>query len=107
MQLTIYEFDGENWQNLGPRKLPGRYCTSPITCGDNEEELIDIIETIADCQVLLCRRIGIAPASALRRAGIEPVQTADTIGNALKRIALHQTNSSCQPFCYPLTPSSL
>ncbi|MBD2577782.1 nitrogenase cofactor biosynthesis protein NifB [Oscillatoria sp. FACHB-1406] len=77
-EFQIFEVDGVEAKFVGHRKVD-HYCQS----GYGEEATLDnIIQAIADCQGVLASKIGSCPQQQLRDAGIEPIETYDTIDKA-------------------------
>ena len=72
VQFEIYQYSNEQQQFLLREKRDvGLYCKGKSDCPD-EEEKNAVIETVADCQVLLCSRIGITPWRELEKRGVTP-----------------------------------
>jgi nitrogen fixation protein NifB len=51
-----------------------------------EQKMKKLISEISDCSYILCLRIGHAPASQLKKAGIQPVETYGKIDEIIKAI---------------------
>ncbi|MDQ7990434.1 MAG: nitrogenase cofactor biosynthesis protein NifB [Candidatus Dactylopiibacterium sp.] len=70
-RFHILEVDGEGVRWLGERAA-ARYCGGEAECGEQDNLLARTVATLADCEVVLCARIGMAPWQALESAGIRP-----------------------------------
>ena len=70
---------------IGARRV-GAYCSGIETCGDAEDSLDRIINMISDCNILLTSRIGKEPHKFVSAAGIEVVQTYDSIETAIRTL---------------------
>jgi nitrogen fixation protein NifB len=70
-EFLIYEASPNGVRLLGHRKT-GSYCAGTAQCGEAEEWLNKTIETLADCDAVLCSRVGHGPWDTLEKAGIEP-----------------------------------
>ena len=70
---------------IGARRV-GAYCSGIETCGDAEDSLDRIINMISDCNILLTSRIGKEPHKFVSAAGIEIVQTYDSIETAIRTL---------------------
>jgi predicted Fe-Mo cluster-binding NifX family protein len=90
--FSIYEVEVETLsiQFLEKRTVRGGYCKGPeCDLPEDQEALLEhIVDLLKDCKFLLTRRIGEGPARALEKAGIQPVMSADTVGNAILKILL-------------------
>jgi nitrogen fixation protein NifB len=82
-EFLIYEASPQGICFIGHRNTQ-LYCAGSDTCGDREVVLNNIIQLLADCEVVLCARIGFEPWRALEAAGLlpnnehalEPIETA-------------------------------
>jgi nitrogen fixation protein NifB len=80
-EFLIYEVDGNTVSFVGHRKID-RYCQS----GYGEEATMEsILQAIADCQGVLCNKIGTCPQEKLRQAGIEPFEDYDAIAQSARK----------------------
>lgn len=70
-QFHIYELTHEKVNLLEVRSLD-QYCSGKDEC-DEEHNLNAHIECLADCQQVLCSRIGIGPWETLEQKNIQPV----------------------------------
>ena len=73
-EFLVYEVLAAQVRFLGHRKAT-QYCAGNESCGDAEnaeDALRKTIDTLADCEVMLCARIGIDPWEKLEAAGIQP-----------------------------------
>jgi nitrogen fixation protein NifB len=70
-EFLIYEASSQGVRFIGHRKTE-LYCEGSDTCGDKEVVLDNIIQLLADCEVVLCARIGFEPWRALEAAGLLP-----------------------------------
>lgn len=71
--FRIYEVSQHGVRFLGIRQA-AQYCGGATDCGEAETEnlLARTIATLADCERILCSRIGYEPWSKLESAGIQP-----------------------------------
>jgi nitrogen fixation protein NifB len=71
--FEIYQYDAASaaFHFIEPRDVKN-YCSGQSECLDQEEEKDKIIQTIADCDLVLCARIGITPWRNLEKIGIQP-----------------------------------
>ncbi|GAB2880668.1 nitrogenase cofactor biosynthesis protein NifB [Uliginosibacterium flavum] len=70
-EFLIYEASSEGVRFLGHRKA-AQYCGGEADCGEAENTLARTIAVLADCEVVLCSRIGFEPWGKLESAGIMP-----------------------------------
>ena len=70
-EFLIYEASSAGVRFLGSRKA-AQYCGGEADCGEAVNTLARTIAILADCEVVLCSRIGIEPWSKLESAGIQP-----------------------------------
>lgn len=70
-EFLIYEASSAGVRFLGSRKA-AQYCGGEADCGEAENTLARTIAVLADCEVVLCSRIGIEPWGKLESAGIQP-----------------------------------
>jgi len=70
--FLVYEASPAGVRFIGHRKLDARYCEGGDTCGDGETVLSRIVKALADCEAVLCARIGFEPWEQLEAAGIQP-----------------------------------
>ncbi|MDO6388053.1 nitrogenase cofactor biosynthesis protein NifB [Uliginosibacterium sp. 31-12] len=70
-EFLIYEASSAGVRFLGSRRA-AQYCGGESECGEAENTLARTIATLADCEVVLCSRIGFEPWSKLEAAGIQP-----------------------------------
>ncbi|MDP5238021.1 nitrogenase cofactor biosynthesis protein NifB [Uliginosibacterium sp. 31-16] len=70
-EFLIYEASSAGVRFLGPRKA-AQYCGGESDCGEAENTLARTIAVLADCEVVLCSRIGFEPWGKLESAGIMP-----------------------------------
>lgn len=77
-EFQVYEVDGSEVRFIGHRKID-HYCQG----GYGETATLEnIIEAIADCKAVLVAKIGDCPQEKLHTAGIQTVETYDTIDKA-------------------------
>jgi len=67
----IVEVSANGVQSLGSRAA-AQYCGGEDDCGEAEQTLSRTLAALADCEVVLCSRIGIEPWGKLEAAGIRP-----------------------------------
>jgi nitrogen fixation protein NifB len=70
-EFLVYEASASGARLVGHRKAQS-YCAGDETCGDAEAVLEKTIAALADCEVVLCSRIGYEPWGQLEAAGIQP-----------------------------------
>ncbi|KAF7599521.1 MAG: nitrogenase cofactor biosynthesis protein NifB [Candidatus Dactylopiibacterium carminicum] len=72
-EFLIYEASSKGVRFLGTRRA-AQYCGGEVECGEHEADntLARTIAILADCEVILCSRIGIEPWRKLEEAGIRP-----------------------------------
>lgn len=72
-RFEIYRFDPQQRQFifLETRQV-AQYCAGQQSCPDDESDKQLIIEAVADCQTVLCARMGITPWRALEQLGVTP-----------------------------------
>lgn len=72
-RFDIYVLDHEQSQFIFEEtRIASKYCHGPSDCSENEEYKSLLMETIKDCQTVLCSRIGITPWRQLESFGITP-----------------------------------
>jgi nitrogen fixation protein NifB len=71
--FEIYQYDATSaaFHFIEPRDVEN-YCSGQSECLDQEAEKDKIIQTIADCDLVLCARIGITPWRSLEKIGVQP-----------------------------------
>ncbi|WP_394153703.1 nitrogenase cofactor biosynthesis protein NifB [Vibrio maritimus] len=90
-RFDVYAFDVKRAQFIFEEtRIASKYCRGRNDCNDNEEYKSLLMETIKDCQTILCSRIGITPWQQLERLGITPnIDFAFTkVETALSKLAL-------------------
>lgn len=72
-RFDIYQFDTQlqHFRFLETR-VASKYCNGPSNCLHDEEYKTLLMETIQDCDMVLCSRIGISPWRQLEELGITP-----------------------------------
>ncbi|MDF0533073.1 nitrogenase cofactor biosynthesis protein NifB [Shewanella sp. A32] len=72
-RFEIYRFDKQQQQfiYLETRQV-AQYCSGTHACPDDDSDKQLIIDAVADCQTVLCARMGIAPWRALEKLGVTP-----------------------------------
>jgi len=70
-EFLIYEASSSGVRFLGSRRA-AQYCGGEADCGEAESTLERTIALLADCEVVLCSRIGFEPWGKLEAAGIQP-----------------------------------
>ncbi|MHA2936850.1 nitrogenase cofactor biosynthesis protein NifB [Vibrio sp. RC27] len=92
--FEVYRYSDTSQQfNFIEERNVAAYCNGQSECLENEDEKEQIINTVADCQLVLSARMGIAPWRQLEKLGVTPnVDFAmEYTADALKQIALHIT----------------
>lgn len=81
-EFTIYDWSGGQAHYIGKRAV-GQYCGGE-DCGDEKTGVMeDLLETISDCDAVLCMRIGSEPKSRLTANGKAVFMTYDRIEKAV------------------------
>jgi nitrogen fixation protein NifB len=70
-EFLVYEASEDGVRFVTHRKTD-LYCSGDETCGDGESVLAKTIKALADCEVVLCSKIGYEPWGMLEEAGIAP-----------------------------------
>ena len=70
-EFLVYEASSQGVRFVGARKVD-LYCVGADSCGDTETVLDKSLRVLADCEVVLCSRIGYEPWGRLEAAGITP-----------------------------------
>ncbi len=70
-EFLVYEASAAGARLVGHRRAES-YCAGDETCGDADSVLAGTIGALADCEVVLCSRIGYEPWGQLEAAGIQP-----------------------------------
>ena len=72
-QFEIYQYNDsyDTYFHIETR-VASKYCTGSEQCAENESYKSLVLETISDCDELLCSRIGIGPWRELEKAGVTP-----------------------------------
>ncbi|HMW57122.1 MAG: nitrogenase cofactor biosynthesis protein NifB [Candidatus Accumulibacter phosphatis] len=70
-EFLVYEASASGARLIGHRRAES-YCAGDESCGDAEAVLAATIRALADCEVVLCSRIGYEPWGQLEAAGIQP-----------------------------------
>ncbi|HEX7662800.1 MAG TPA: nitrogenase cofactor biosynthesis protein NifB [Pseudonocardiaceae bacterium] len=95
-EFWIYEA-GRNWAKLVQTRSVARYCAGPSDCGEEETTLQKTLRLLSDCAAVLCSKVGPEPRSALREAGIEPIEVYDVIEHAVAAAGARLTESPESP----------
>ncbi len=86
-ELYVYEYSNGNAVFKEKRAIK-KYCNGNEECGDNEDKITMIINTIADCDAVIAMRIGESPKSKLIQKGIRVFTTYDKIEDSVKKAAI-------------------
>jgi nitrogen fixation protein NifB len=70
-EFLVYEASPAGVRFIGHRDVE-LYCAGDTTCGDAETALARTLRALADCEAVLCSRVGYEPWEALEAAGIRP-----------------------------------
>jgi nitrogen fixation protein NifB len=70
----IYDVDARDVRLVEQRSTPP-YCAGPSACaeGSAEDKFSHNLRILADCEVMLCARVGFDPRHRLEAAGIQPI----------------------------------
>lgn len=72
-QFSIYHYSAnDNCFVHKETRVASKYCSGSSECVDDEEFKQLLIDSIADCDELLCSRMGISPWRKLEQAGVTP-----------------------------------
>ncbi|MDB1124142.1 nitrogenase cofactor biosynthesis protein NifB [Vibrio algarum] len=72
-QFSIYEYSRSKNQFVHTEtRIASRYCSGARECVDDAEYKEMLIDSISDCDELVCSRIGISPWRKLELAGVKP-----------------------------------
>ncbi len=72
-QFDIYQYQPQVQSfHMIETRVASKYCSGAQECADDEQYKQLIIDTISDCQQVLCSRMGIAPWRKLERKGVTP-----------------------------------
>ncbi len=82
-QFFILDVDNDTIKLVEVRKIVPP-CGSSEYSGHDDNALSKAVTPIADCEAVLCSRIGIGAQEELRSQGIEPVDTRDFIEAAVQ-----------------------
>lgn len=85
-ELYIYEYTNNNLVFKEKRTIT-KYCSGSENC-EEQDKIISIINTIADCDGVIAMRIGEAPKQKLAAKGIRVYTTYDRIEQAVEKAAL-------------------
>lgn len=85
-ELYIYESCDGKATFKECRKIK-QYCEGIAECGDKENKIDMIIETIKDCDGVIAMRIGDSPSNRLKEQGIQIFTTYDKIEDAVVKAA--------------------
>jgi predicted Fe-Mo cluster-binding NifX family protein len=77
-QFLILDVQDEAIEVVEVRKIMPS-CGSSEYSGHDDNTLTRAVALIADCEAVLCSRIGLGAQGELRRQGIQPVETGDFI----------------------------
>lgn len=94
--FEIYEYVAQNDSfSFIENRSTAQYCTDQ-QCDDDFDEKERIIQSVADCDMVLCARMGISPWRQLEKLGVKPnVDFAyQATHEVLPQIAATQTNPS-------------
>ncbi len=71
--FEIYRYSAEDQCfNFIEQRNVAQYCTGEMECAENEEEKDQSIQAVADCDLVLCSRMGISPWRQLEKLGVSP-----------------------------------
>lgn len=72
-EFLIYKVKNGSAKLINVRKVKKNFCEGPLTCGDEESALADILNTIKDCHAVVCLKVGYGPHKFLEQNGIRPI----------------------------------
>jgi DNA-binding winged helix-turn-helix (wHTH) protein len=84
-KFYIYESDGKETKYLETREV-SKYCADP-ECGDKEDRWESVIRALADCEAVLCVKIGPTPEKRLKENGIDAIMTYEVVETAVTNAA--------------------
>ncbi len=85
-EFYVYEYSHGNAVFKERRNIE-KYCNGKKECGDKEDKMESIINTIADCDAVIAMRIGESPKMILNQRGIRVFATYDRIEDSVKKAA--------------------
>lgn len=85
-ELYVYEYSNGNVEFVEKRPV-NKYCSGVEECGEKEDKITMIINSITDCDAVIAMRIGESPKEKLKQKGIRVVTTYENIEDCIKRIA--------------------
>jgi MoaA/NifB/PqqE/SkfB family radical SAM enzyme len=85
-ELYIYEYKDNNL-SFKEKRIITKYCSGNENC-EEQDKILSIINTIADCDGVIAMRIGEAPKQKLAAKGIRVYTTYDRIEQAVEKAAL-------------------
>lgn len=83
-EFQIYSYEGGDIKFLESRHVD-KYCSGSEDCGEAENKILKIVNTIHDCDAVLALRAGIEPVKTLESKGIKLIQMYDSIDKGIKR----------------------
>ena len=96
-RFNIYHYsETDNQFFHAETRIVSKYCTGASECADDEEYKQQLIDSISDCDEMLCSKIGISPWRQLEKAGVTPnVDFAyQSLNSTLSKIADKLTSQS-------------
>ncbi len=72
-EFLIYKIKSGGAKLINVRKVKKNFCEGPATCGDEGSELADILDTISDCNAVVCLKVGYGVHKLLEQNGIRPI----------------------------------
>lgn len=85
-ELYVYEYIDGNAKFIEKRNVD-KYCDGKQECGEKEDKISMIINTISDCDAVIVMRIGDSPKMKLNQKGIRVFTTYDKIEDSVKKVA--------------------
>jgi predicted Fe-Mo cluster-binding NifX family protein len=72
-----------------------KYCNGVQECGEQEDNIIKILNTIKDCNAVLAFKIGLEPINKLLKEGIHVYQMYERINEGIeKAVELLETDAN-------------
>ncbi len=106
-RFEIYQFDQQSDQFLYQEtRHVELYCSGKQECGDGEIEKEALIQSIADCQMVLSARMGITPWRELEKLGVQPnvdfafKPVADSLNTIAKELVSTSSSEAVYELCH-------
>lgn len=85
-ELYVYEYVNGLAKFKEKRNI-NKYCEGNDSCGDKEDKISMILNTVLDCDAVIAMRVGESPKQKLIQQGIQVFTTYDKIEDSVKMVA--------------------